>query len=69
MKKSPVFELSGASARLKYDYAIEDNIGIGMYAVYVVDEGKEIMNQGGIPEVMPSAVSESSESSLDKRKD
>jgi len=46
MKKSPVFELSGASARLKYDYASQDNIGMGMFAAYVVDEGKEIMKQG-----------------------
>lgn len=68
MKKSPVFELSGASARLKYDYASQDNIGMGMFAAYVVDEGKEIMKQGGIPEVMTSAESESSESALHKRK-
>ena len=37
-----------------------------MFAVYVVDEGKEIMKQGGIPEVMTSAENESSDSALHK---
>jgi hypothetical protein len=68
MKKSPIFELTGGSARLKYDYSSQNNIGVGMFAAYVVDEGVEIMKQGGIPEVMTAAESESSESSLHKSK-
>ena len=64
MKKSPVFELTGNNARLKYKYQGEG--GIGMFAVYVVDEGKDIMQDGGIPEVMTQAVSEESESSIQK---
>ena len=41
-------------------------MGMGMFAAYVVDEGKDIMKQGGIPEVMTSAENEESESSIQK---
>jgi hypothetical protein len=66
MKKSPAFELTGNNARLKYKYQGEGGIGMGMFAVYVVDEGKDIMQEGGIPEVMTQAESEESESSIQK---
>lgn len=68
MKKSPVFELTGASARLKYDYSSQNNLGTGAFAVYIVDEGHETMKEGGIPEIMTSAESETSESALHKKK-
>lgn len=64
MKKSPTFELTGGEARLKYKYN-SDN-GMGMFAAYVVEQGKDIMKQGGIPEVMTSAENEESESSIQK---
>ena len=66
MKKSPTFELTGGEARLKYKYESGNGMGMGMFAAYVVDEGKDIMKQGGIPEVMTSAESEESESSIQK---
>lgn len=66
MKKSPVFELTGNNARLKYKYQGEGGIGMGAFAVYVVDEGKDIMKEGGVPEVMTQAESEESESSIQK---
>lgn len=66
MKKSPVFELTGGEARLKYKYQEPNGIGMGMFAVYVVDEGDDIMKTGGFPEVMTQAESEESESSLQK---
>ena len=64
MKKSPTFELFGGEARLKYNYASDNEVG--MFAAYVVDEGKDIMKQGGIPEVMISVEKEQSESSIQK---
>jgi len=66
MKKSPTFELTGGEAKLKYKYESQDGIGVGMFAAYVVDEGKDIMKQGGIPEVMTSEEKEESESSIQK---
>jgi hypothetical protein len=66
MKKSPTFELTGGEARLKYKYNSDNGMGMGMFAAYVVDEGKDIMKQGGIPEVMTSAENEESESSIQK---
>jgi hypothetical protein len=66
MKKSPVFELTGNSAKLKYKYQGEGGVGMGMFAVYVVEEGKDVMVEGGIPEVMTQAESEESESSIQK---
>lgn len=66
MKKSPVFELTGNNARLKYKYQGPSGIGMGMFAVYVVDEGKDIMKEGGFPEVMTQSESEESESSIQK---
>ena len=66
MKKSPVFGLSGGSAKIKYKYQCEDGAGMGMFAVYVVDEGKDIMVEGGVPEVMTQSEKEDSESSIQK---
>jgi uncharacterized integral membrane protein len=64
-KKSPAFELTGNSAKLKYNYQGENGLGIGMFAVYVVEEGKDILVEGGIPEVMTTE-NEESESSIQK---
>lgn len=66
MKKSPVFELTGGVARLKYKYKGQGGIGMGMLAVYVVDEGQDIMKVGGFPEIMTQAESEESESTIQK---
>lgn len=46
MKKSPVFELTGGDARLKYSYKAPGGLGMGMFSVYVVDEGDDIMKTG-----------------------
>lgn len=66
MKKSPVFELTGGDARLKYSYKAPGGLGMGMFSVYVVDEGDDIMKTGGIPEVMTQAENEDSESAIQK---
>ena len=66
MKKSPTFELTGGEARLRYNYSSDNGMGMGMFSAYVVDEGKDIMKQGGIPEVMTTAENEESESSIQK---
>lgn len=67
IKKSQTFELTGREARLKYSYSGESGMGMGMFAIYIVDEGLDIMEDGGIPEVMTSAENEESESSIHKR--
>lgn len=66
LKKSPTFELTGNEARIKYSYKADGNVGIGMFAVYVVDEGEDIMKTGGFPEVMTQAENEESESTIQK---
>lgn len=66
MKKSPTFELKGNDARIKYNYKADGNIGMGMFAVYIVDEGDDIMKTGGFPEVMTQAENEESESTIQK---
>jgi hypothetical protein len=66
-KKSPLFDLTGREARLRYKYQTSSpDLGMGMFSVYVVDEGDDIMKTGGIPEVMTTEESEESESSIYK---
>src|ERR1700677_2316926 len=65
-KKSPNFDLTGNDAKVTYKYTAPGNMGgAGMFALYVVDKGKDIMKEGGIPEVMVSK-SEESESAIQK---
>lgn len=59
-KKSALFELTGAECRIKYNFKTS---GMGMFAVYVLAKGHNLMEQGGFPEVMIDQ-SEESESSL-----
>lgn len=66
LKKSPSFELSGENARLKYKYQAPKGLGMGVFSVYVVNEGQDIMETGGIPEVMTQSENEESESSIQK---
>lgn len=66
MKKSSSFELTGEDARIKYSYKGTSGMGMGMFSVYVVDQGEDIMKTGGVPEIMTSAESEESESSIQK---
>ncbi len=40
---------------------------MGIFSVYVVDEGDDITKTGGIPEVMTQAENEESESALQKK--
>lgn len=65
LKKSSTFELSGGEAKIKYKF--KSFLGLGMFAVYVVNDGTDIMTVGGIPELMTSAEQEESESSIQKR--
>jgi hypothetical protein len=64
-KKSSVFELHGNHARLRYKYKSED-AGMGLFSVYIIPDGDDIMVSGGIPEVMSSADHEESESAIQK---
>ncbi len=59
-KKSQSFTIDGSKARLRYKF----NAGqFGMFNAYVVEDGKAILKEGGIPEVMITR-SEEGESSL-----
>ena len=66
MKKSPAFVLTGGEAKIKYKYKAPGGLGMGMFSVYVVNEGEDIMKTGGIPEVMSQAENEESESTIQK---
>lgn len=48
-KKSQAFTYSGGKARLRYDFQADD---FGAFVLYVVKDGKDIMQTGGFPEVM-----------------
>ncbi|MBS1586394.1 MAG: hypothetical protein JSS82_12695 [Bacteroidetes bacterium] len=65
-KKSPLFELTGGQAKIKYKYTGSKNMGIGAFVVYIVDEGTDVMKDGGIPELNVNATEEESESALQK---
>jgi len=65
-KKSATFELTGAEARIKYKYNNDERVNIGVFAVFIVDEGKDLMAEGGFPEIMTSEPNEESESSIQK---
>ena len=64
-KKSSVFELQGNHARLRYKYKSEAS-GMGLFSVYVLSDGQDLMESGGFPEVMSSADHEASESAIQK---
>lgn len=49
-KSSAVFELTGGEARLDYDFAGDPDYSIG--AVYLLEEGTDLHQDGGIPVVM-----------------
>ena len=66
LKKSPAFELSGNDARIRYSYKAPEGLGMGLFSVYVVDEGDDIMKTGGVPEIMTQAENEESESTIQK---
>lgn len=51
-KSSAVFELSGGEARLDYDFAGDADYSLG--AVYLLEEGTDLQQDGGIPVVMLS---------------
>lgn len=62
-KKSGSFFLNGNEARIRYVYRSGmDDIGVGMFSVYVVEQGKDIMRQGGFPEILSNAVNDEGES-------
>ena len=61
LKKSSSFALSGVKTRIKYKFSAD----IGMFSIYVVPEGQDIMKEGGIPEVMTQQ-SETSETYITK---
>lgn len=66
-KKSAIFELSGNEARIVYKYKSNaGTAGMGTFAVYVVNQGEQILKDGGFPEVMIDKDSESGESALHK---
>lgn len=58
-KKGPAFTLTGAEARIRYELGGD----FPMLGVFVVDAGTDIMQTGGIPEIMESAAG-SGESAL-----
>lgn len=49
-KSSNVFELTGAEARMTYSFKGGEDMSLG--AIYLLDEGTDLMKDGGIPEVM-----------------
>ena len=64
-KKSSVFELHGGHARLKYNYNSENDIA-GIFSVYVTPDGEDVMETGGVPEIMVTSLKEKDESAIQK---
>lgn len=65
-KKSESFHLSGNGAKIIYKYSSGAN-NMGIFNVYVVKEGNDIMVQGGIPEIFITSDKEESETTIRKR--
>lgn len=49
-KSSKVFELTGGEARMTYSFKGGADMSLG--SIYLLDEGTDLMKDGGIPEVM-----------------
>lgn len=60
-KKSTSFTYGGGEARLRYEF--DGDADFGVFSVYVVKKGEDVMRDGGFPEVMLTAP-ESGESNL-----
>lgn len=65
MKKSESFRLTGNDAKLVYKYDA-GNPHAGMFGIYVVEKGHDVMTEGGIPEIMSTQLKEESESAIQK---
>lgn len=62
-KKSDNFHLTDGNAKLVYKYKSPTDMG-GIFGIYVVSVGHSIEKEGGIPDVMTSETSDTSESSI-----
>jgi hypothetical protein len=49
-KKSQAFTLTGAKCRMMYKFKTDADMG--MFSIYVVAEGDDVMREGGVPELM-----------------
>ncbi len=63
-KNSASFHLNGNDAKLIYKYNTDGNIGV--FGIYILNKGDDIMKTGGIPEVTANKTRVSDESSLQK---
>jgi hypothetical protein len=63
-KNSASFHLNGNDAKLVYRYSTDGDVGV--FGIYVLDKGDDIMKTGGFPEVTVNKTKVSDESSLQK---
>jgi hypothetical protein len=66
VKKSSTFTLTGVPAKLKYNYKSDAGTDVGVFAVYVIEDGMDLNKVGGVPEVMTQSVNENGETALHK---
>jgi hypothetical protein len=64
-KKSANFHLLGNEQKLVYTYH-SNNPYNGIFAVYVVDKGADVMKTGGFPEMTIDKLKDNSESAIQK---
>ena len=63
-KKSKNFHLSGSETKIVYAYITSQPTGI--FNVYVLDKGKDLLKEGGVPELMSNETQDSGESYIQK---
>ena len=66
IKKSPTFNLVGNESRVRYKYQASEGLNSGYFSIYFLDRGKDLIRDGGIPDVLINSVKEESESSIQK---
>jgi len=66
MKKSKIIHLTGSESKIVYSYKANPGAGMGVFYVYVMEAGTQLMKDGGIPEIMSTNEDDQGESSFQK---
>jgi hypothetical protein len=65
LKNSKIFKTNGGTLTIKYKYNCSNKgKGIGLFSVYIMEKGQQLMKDGAIPDIMIDSDSEESESTV-----
>jgi len=65
LKNSKIFKTNGGTLTIKYKYDCGNKgNGDGLFSVYILEKGKQLMKDGAVPDIMITSNSEKSESTV-----